>query len=202
MTYVTPDKYGRREMNLEAFGRDLATALGYPLTVEGHGSFADCTLDAGDGLTLILRAEYGAKLGRVSVYCRIPGAGKLDHHQRPNAPNATVDSSRDMTAIAKDVMRRVVEPGRLVAAETAELVAKREATCNGLKDIATALMAEFPGLSINTRENETRADVYFNQNGCYLTGNLEPDGRLSIQRFSVDTPERARALFTLIAGKG
>jgi hypothetical protein len=200
--YVTADKYGRNEMRLEAFCRALATELGFPIEVESPGSYSPVVrLDAGDGLTLHPRAEYGAKVGRVEIHASAAGARKLEQHERPDTPSATVDSSRDIKAIARDVMRRVVEPGHIAAKATADACAKRAETVDGLHKLSAALMVEFPGLSITHRDNEKTADVYFNADGVYLTGALWPDGHLNIQRFSVSTADQARKLFGLMAGK-
>lgn len=200
--YVTTDKYGRREMALEAFCRALATELGFSIEVDSPGSYSpSIRIDAGEGLTLHPRAEYGAKVGRVEIHASAAGARKLEQHERPATPSATVDSSRDMKAIARDVMRRIVEPGRIAAKATADACARRAETVDGLRKLSAALMAEFPGLSITHRDNEKTADVYFNADGVYLTGAIWPDGHLSIQRFSVNTADQTRKLFALIAGK-
>lgn len=70
------------------------------------------------------------------------------------------------------------------------------------RDLASALDMRFPGLSLATPEpTHPAAHVYYNANGCYLTGTLHLDGHLAIQRFSIETPQQAEALFALIDGR-
>lgn len=201
--YVKPDSYGRNEMDLESFGRDLAAALNLPVNVDNPGSsYPVIDIDCGDGLVISMRAEYGAKVGKVELFAHMRAAGKLEHHERPKMPSAGVDASRDMVTLARDVTRRIIEPAQVAAAATREAIAAREEKCGGLAAMATALMAEYPGMSIRQRDpNATSAEVYFNKYGVYLTGSLRVDGKIEIQRLSLATVEQSRALLALITGK-
>jgi hypothetical protein len=190
-------------MDLTAFSKDLAQALGFPLTIEHEASsYPSPYIECGDGLTLRPSANYGAKIGKVDVYACAAFSGALEHHERPKFPSATVDSSRDIKAIVRDIMRRVVEPGRIVAKETAERAARKRGVTDGLKALCRELEASFPGLQASlTSSHATSANLYFNRPGNgYLSGSLQADGTINIQRLSLGSADDARRLFAILSG--
>lgn len=202
--YVLTDSYGHRALALERFGRDLASALDMPVDVpEGAGSsYPAVRIDCGSDLTLGMRAHYGAKTGKVEVWADTGLGRNLYHTERPTMPSATVDSARPMEAIARDITRRVIEPARVVVEQTRAKAGARRDQMDELKGMCADLMKRFPGLSLATPEpTHPAAHVYYNANGCYLTGTLHLDGHLAIQRFSIETPQQAEALFALIDGR-
>lgn len=190
-------------LDLETFGRELARAMNMGVEVDSPGSLYPCvTIVCEDGLELSLRAAYGSQLGKVEVYATTPFARGLDHYERPEMPSAGVNTSRDIGAIARDLIRRVVDPARGPVEAARDALAKRRAETGQLSALSASLMKRFPGLSINHRENEKHADVYFNKGGCYLTGSIDANGRLNIQRFSVSSPAQSAALLALISSTG
>jgi hypothetical protein len=187
----------------EAFGRALAQALGHAVHVDMPGSlYPNVTIDCGDGLKLYLRSEYGAKLGRVEVFAAFDGPGhRLETHERPKLPSAGADSARSIEALAKDITRRVIEPARPAIAAYRDALAKRENVTAGLKGMAKAMEASFPGLQVTLRDdNATEAQIYFNRPEVgYLTGTMNADGKCSFQRVAIHTADGARRLFALLS---
>ncbi len=203
--YVTETHHhGRVDygFKLATFGRDLAKALAMPVTVDHEESnYPSVSIDCGDGVSIALRNEYGAKRSKVGVWAGCKGQAKLDHHERPPMPSATIDSGRDMAALARDVTRRVIEPARMAAVETAERVAKKDAITGGLRELAKELERSYPGLQVIHETNKTTADLYFNRPGVgFLHGTLYPNGTCSFQRVSLDGADAPRRLFAILSG--
>lgn len=190
-----------RRLDIEQFGKDLAAALGFNTIIDHPGSsYPTVQIDCGDDLTLMMRAEYGAKLGKVEIYASAKGTHVLEQYERPKMPSAGIDTSRDIAALAKDVSRRVIEPARDAVTEARAAIAKRAECISGLQSLAKSLEREFPGLQVVQRSpNDKTASLYFNKNGCYLNGSMYADGVCHFERISLSGHENARRLFALIA---
>lgn len=203
---TTETKYGREEkrFGLCGFARAIAAHLdGYSVdTRDEESSYPSATLVKGDA-RINLRNGYGAKFGKIEFAAYHTGAAVLDSYARSlGVNNVTLDGTRDVAKIAADLKRRMLDklPGAIAAVDAR--IAERSARVDGLASIVAELQTAFPGLSINRRDgNATSADVYFNHDGRYLTGSINADGCLSIQRLSLRTANDARALFALVAGK-
>lgn len=202
----TETKYGHEEKRFDlcGFARAIAAHLdGYTVdTRDEESHYPSATLVKGDA-RINLRNGYGAKFGKIEFAAYHAGAGVLDSYARSlDVDNISIDGTRDVAKIAADLKRRMLDKlPDAIAAVDARIV-ERAARVDGLASIIAELQTAFPGLSINRRdENATSADVYFNHDGRYLTGSIDADGCLSIQRLSLRTADDARALFALVAGK-
>lgn len=205
--HTKTDRWGDTYVDLESFAAALAKELGYAHDVREPGRYAVASIDCGDGLSLGFYAQHGAKKGRVEVYASAADRGLVYRQSCGNdkMPSATVDTGRDIAAIARDITRRVIDPGRKAAA----LVAEKAATIrdNGAKlaDLCHSLSREFPGLQATQDKAEDQsARLYFNGggDGWYMTGTLHPDGHAHFERVQIATPEGARKLFALMSSRG
>lgn len=202
MSFVkTVIRYGREEkqFDLAGFGQAIAEAIGMSCEVREPGLYPVVTLSSGD-LRVSLRNGYGAKFGKIEFNAWFAAETFLEHHERTKVASITVDGTRPIDAVAKDVKRRLVQPALDQAKESARKVAARRNGCNEFRAMAAEMRATYPGLSIEfPSDNATSARLYFNANECYLTGELYSDGRISVQRLSLRTAKAASALLDLIS---
>lgn len=197
----TETKYGREEktFDLATFGEAVAAALGISCEVREPGSYPVVTLTHGDA-RIHLRNGYGAKFGKVEFAAWFAAETFLEHHERSKLDSVTVDGSRPVDAIAKDLRRRLIAPIDAAASGSERRVAAKRNRVDGLKTLAADLRAAYPGLSVEMRDsNSTTAKLYFNNNGCYFTGEVYEGGRITIERLSLNSAAGGRALLDLIA---
>lgn len=101
---------------------------------------------------------------------------------RRELPTANVSETRSPAAIAKDIRRRVIEPGKVLAWNLRNDYEARDKQADDLKTVA----AEYEKLGCYTRElRDGATDCYIGNmvsSGTYFNGRLYPDGRVSINR--------------------
>jgi hypothetical protein len=206
-TFITTETYyGREEKKFDicGFARAIAQHLdGFEVvTADENTNYPTVWLKKGNA-RISLRNGYGAKFGKIEFYASHTGSHVLESHERSlGVKDITVDGTRDPAKVAADVKRRLIDHLPAAIAEIDERIAKRAARVDGLASIIADLEKAYPGLSFNRRDNNaTTADVYFNNGGRYLTGSIDADGHLCIQRLSLNTADDARALFALMSGK-
>ncbi|PLP55559.1 hypothetical protein CYK37_30180 [Mesorhizobium loti] len=198
---VKRERYGRPDHYFDsgAFASALATELGYPLTVREEGEWSTAYIDCGDGLILYVNQVWG-KLGRANISGTVAGEAVLSHYERTRLESVTVDTSRPMATLAKDVTKRLIDPSRPKVAEGQNKVAERLSETSQLKATIADLRASFPALSIRDPEpNATTASIYLNNSNGYLSGTLYSDGHMTFERVRVEGAEGARKLIALVA---
>lgn len=203
MTYFTEsEKYGRKEVEFDSkrFLADLVAALGgsNPDPEYQGGRF-----DLGD-LSIYLRQGYGAKARRVTISC---GASDRAAHQRayshgrlPAFPSITVDPDRPLDVLVKDIKRRVIDAAvEPLAALKAADAAQGEAFAS-LQAAAARINARFPGaVTLSTVDTVREAPLYLNGGGsAYLSGRLQSDGRLYVDRVGTVDAEKVERLLALL----
>lgn len=202
MTYFTEtERHGRTQIEFDSkrFLADLVAALG--------GSDADPEYQGGrfnvDGLAVYLRQGYGAKVRRVTV---TSGTADKDAHRLayargsvPSFPSITIDPDRPLDVLVKDIKRRVIEASAEPMAALAALAAAQADTASQLKAAADRINAKFPGaVTVSGDDTKRNADVYLNGAGSYLSGRLNADGTLYVDRVGSVPAHKVEALLALL----
>ncbi|MFA5897876.1 MAG: hypothetical protein WC829_02060 [Hyphomicrobium sp.] len=201
------EHYGRvdREFKLEQFTRDLAAALGYAAIISDPGTkYPTCWIDAGEDMRLHVRSNYGAKISKADIGAGTAGnkSAALEYHNRLKFPSISVDSGRDMAAIAKDVKRRLIDPSRALVEQETERCAKHESEIAAMLALAENLKKDFPGLELHhENKNAKTMELYLNNGAGYLYGEMSHDGRCAFQQFSVKGLDGARRIFAAMTGE-
>jgi hypothetical protein len=173
--------------DIQAFARDLAAVMGgaYVTPAKDDMSaaerYATFTLD---GYDISLSRDWSDRRNKtVHVSIRMIG-DKLGHLESDGyrMPKASVSGTRPLAALAKDIRRRVIEPAAAPAAKRRELTESRTQYANNLAAHAKRMRAAFPGLQVDV--SDSAASLYLNSDGNYLTGRLDGDGKVTIDRIS------------------
>lgn len=200
-TYKTPETYVDRG----ALARDLAPAINGVADVEnGASRYATVRIEV-QGFTIVLMAEHGAKANRVRISAHAPHAmtRKLLTYTLPKPfPAITVDASRPLAAIVKEVQRRILpealEAMAALKVKSDEMIAAREQA----EKSAAALRQRVAGLQVTFKDDDTtQADIYANGNGVYLSGRMASDGTIYPDRVGSIPADRAADVLALLCGK-
>lgn len=202
---ATREMYGRQEsyLDFKAFGAALAKALGASVTNSEPGCYGSCRLKL-DDLTLYLgRSNKSGGKWIVHVGAGCPEIETRIHYsERGKFPSANVDSGRPTDVIAKDITRRVIEPGKVALAELKAKFAKQNSTNAELRAQAKALCEAFPGFQVNVENDQSSsAGIWGSNAGHYVTGTLYADGSISVQHIGTMDAERARRVLTALFAK-
>ena len=118
--------------------------------------------------------------------------------------SATVNpDGRSIAAIAKDLKKRVID------ANLAALDARRAYAAQQVKNRASIvtraadLKAAYPKLDVRVNEREQNATIYSGPSAFYLSGRMNAQGRVSVDRFGdVSTETFLKILAVLESDKG
>lgn len=194
--FIKLDKWGSAAFAMRDFATALAAELGAKTGEMEGGTYVVGHIALGD-LALHLNAEYGAKMGRVKV--SIGYAGPYTYDRRISWPSITVDASRPLDKIAADVKRRVIEPAAAPLAQLREIEA---ALANGRAAVeaqAAKITKCYPFASVKVKTGEAQADLYMNRD-VYLSGRLNANGSLYVDRLGTVPPERLSAVLAALFG--
>lgn len=196
----------------------LTTETGQPWTVtpcHGWGASLQCDTGEAEPFRLFIWAGYSGKGGKAECKIQWPqdsrdgrtGAG-MDGRSwgvvryDETEPKAAVSLTRDPRAIARDLMRRVITPGRpLFTAALAEKVKR-----NSRRDDGHALACELAALLKQPApEREEGRDYSFNcygKSGAIEYGTVrvsEHGSYVYLERFSIKPAAAARILAAMVA---
>lgn len=203
MSYFKKQTYGTRvavSLDGDRLLTDLVSALGGSNVDPGYqgGSFT-----VGE-LAIYIRAGYGAKARRVTISS---GIADRKAHQRayasrsiPSFPTITVDPDRGVDVITKDIRKRVIEAsaGALAAIHAASNA--QSETFASLQNAAERLNARFPGtVTLPDDDTNREASFYLNGGGCYLSGRLNAEGWLYVDRLGTVPAHKLERLVALLA---
>lgn len=151
-------------------------------------------------VALVMRTGYGATANKVTISAFLPFEDVLQYHQRAKFESITVTGTRPAEAVAKEIKRRLLDGVEIKIAEALARVNAHNETKTTVKARAAKWAQDFPGLSVTVNDDGLSARLYFNKSGKYLSGDMQRDGSISIQRLSLDGENSATALLTLLAG--
>lgn len=142
----------------------------------------------------------GERTGKVNVRARPPELG-LDHNSSPSnrgefaLPEASVSVARPLAAIAKDITRRVIMPAAAPLAKRVEYAAAIVKRRKGVAEMAEEL-GRFPGLTVRLERSGDSASLYASD--PYLSGRLDSDGSVTLDRLSSLSLEKFAAVWAAI----
>lgn len=194
---------------LHAFADMLAAHLGGTVSDDYADSHWQRAVDLPDGLRLLCLTGNWAGPGRVKVAAHHPDGMKIHAAGRRigGGPSCTVAASRPMVAVAKDVQRRVVTPGRAWLEEANATLADLDSRARDLATCQETYRALLPGLRFGDASPDgtcCRFDYYAKARDLtragYVHGTLYHDGTISVERMALPGDvESARDLFALFA---
>jgi len=204
MTYFTETKHAHRtdiEFDSKRFLGDITTALGGATDIDPE--YQGGRFNLGE-LAIYIRAGYGAKARRVTISC---GIADRAIHQLAYAqgrvgefPSISIDTDRPLDAIVKDIRKRLIEAASEPLAQAKALAQKQANTASELKAHADRINSQFPGVVTLPDDNTKReAALYMNGGGCYLSGRLNSDGGIYVDRLGSVPAHKVEALLKLLA---
>jgi hypothetical protein len=181
------ERYGRTEQQVDVatFARDLAKALGGALLPATEDATSNRAIKIGPDV-LAVRSNHYASKGRVTVSISAPDV-KWDDRNTYDKTHRTEDATvnpegRTIERIAADIKRRVIDASlpalALQRAHAAQLAQGRADIVARAADLKAAL----PGLDIRVNEKERRAGIFNGASSHYLSGTLNADGSISLDR--------------------
>ena len=193
MTVFDTNKYGEQRISA-AFYAALAKALGATLKDTEDNGYARMTVGS---LALVFRQGYGANIRRMSgtAYAADPEAHSRAHrYGRPvKFPECTLDPTRPLDALARDVGKRLIEKSAPALASIAAMDAQQRANESAIEAAATDLRRAFPALRVEVKD--TSAQVW----ASGLTARLDRDGALTFDWLCVSADKAAAILRILTA---
>lgn len=205
-TVVDRSQYGLspridRDFLMADFTQALADALGYPAPDFESARYSG-KIECGDGLGILIRSEYGAKMGRVDIRAFADEAHKVERYQVPSFPSATYDASRPLDVLAKAIRKNIIDPARPLLGGLRDLVAERDKRIEAFGAMIADMETRFPGLSLKRNgERELTAHAYLNNGNGYISGTLGDDGRIHFERLNVNSADMTTAILALIASE-
>lgn len=180
-------EYGRTRRNFDGqrFVADLAKALGGAV-VNREISTDIPDIDLGDYRVRVYVA-WNAH-GKVSLHISERNAKWLGSDEPSGDeyrwPEISVSVDRPMTALVKDINRRLIEPAAAPLAKRREHQARIESNRGDLRKQAERLRAAHPSLDVHPLDkDQTQGGSFFNRDGSvYLNGRFYHDGRVQIDR--------------------
>lgn len=204
--------YGRAEKRLDvkAMTTDIAAALGAELDVEWSGEMSDyqpgrmflddLAVYVGKdqkGSGTVIQRGYASAGARPEVSRAL--AGQM---RRIEYPRITFDPSRPLDQIVKAIKTKVVDASAAPLKSELDYYASMNASNAAIRAVAAKFIAEFPFARVEIKDERAYdASVYANAEGCYLTGRLNSDGGLYIDRSSFPA-SRTAAVMAAMFGKG
>jgi hypothetical protein len=199
MTYIREiEHYGRTETRADivAFTNDLAKALdGTPEAFEhDHAPYRG-----------VVMLNYGLRLfitvGRSNTRFEIHTGADYERERwlssygakRHDFPSITVDASRPLDRLVKDIQARVVEPGKIAIAAFNEEDSKWRQITRAVDQAADDLKAQFPAVRLDRDNQHTRKDgpktserfQLRTASGDYVNGSISGNGTISFERLTV-----------------
>jgi hypothetical protein len=193
----------RERVNLKLFADDLANALNITsasATVTEYGD--EAKIQIGESTELRLSTDRYARTPRVEVSIRATDISHDDrnwHAQDHKTPSASVSVGRDIKKIAADIKRRVIEASQSALQLQHDYAAQQQQNRHGIIAKAAKLQKAFPEIQVTVHEREQRASLYLNRDNLYVSGSLQHDGRVNIERIgSLDQERFARVMSALL----
>jgi hypothetical protein len=180
------------------FAADLAQALGYapdpgPDDATGWNNVAGFTADA--GLRVSVHAKWNAD-GRVILDAGLPAEQRrAGYHVK--FPSITVDVSRPIGELARDVRRRLIDRSAAPAAQMREHDAMITARRADLIAHAEALRALHPAMTVKIPDDPGAFNAPFHLAtgvGAFFTGKLNVSGALTFDRVGARDVAQAAAI--------
>lgn len=196
MTYIQvdeskPNNRWSATIDLVRFTRDLAKAL-------------NTLLPSVDNIAVVTKGDYPHERQQIRVGADVLELSAVNYKKRISAyitapdvaygdwstydkDQKTVDASvnpdgRSIESIARDLNRRVIEANQpALAARRAHAERQKQARANIVTE-AAKLKAACPGLDVRVNEREQSAAIYSGPSDYYLSGRLDADGRVSLDR--------------------
>lgn len=186
------------KIDMVSFARDLAKALDKLLT-----STAVKLLPAGDypnesqtirvgNDNLNLHAVNHKRTVSASIAAPdVPWGDRNTYDKSHRTEQASVNpDGRKIEAIAADIYRRVIVASQAALAKQREYKAMQAEARASIVRVSAALKERLPALNLRVNEQEKRAAIYNGGDGHYLSGTLNADGTVGIDRIgsmSVET---------------
>ena len=209
MSYVTEtEKYGRKEfkIDLPRFAADLAKELGAKVLNPTETDYPMDNQSMSIGANkLVLRADNWKK--KVEAYLEAPDVkwgdwSSYDKAQKTESAKVNPDG-RPIASIAKDIQKRVIDANLPALAARRAYAVQQEKNRADIVTRAGKLKDAYPKLDIRVNEREQNASIYSGPSAFYLSGRMNSQGRVSVDRFGdVSTKTFLKILAVLEAEGG
>lgn len=205
MNFLIRNKYDEMVVDMPAFTKALAPLIGGKMVnnVDEDRSWRGA-IQVGE-LSLVFTKGNGASVGRVTISAVCPDKIRqyLGYQGLPDFPSMTVDVTRPVEAIARDIKKRVID-------KAAEPLDKAKAMFNEWTDITEqtrkyvyAIAEKYPKIRFSdmqaskphNRVNFSRYDV----SGGYFDGYVSADGKVCFSTLHA-SPDQAAAIFKILMG--
>lgn len=204
MSYtITINRYGRDEQqtDLVAFAYALANELGGQLLKGDEYPNERQRIALGPDILILRGNHYGAK-GRVEVCITAAGIFPQDrdfYSKSHKTAEATVNpDGRDIAAIARDIKRRVIDASQEALKAQRDYAAQRALQRNGVASYVGPLTDM--GLRVDVASDGLTASLW-NQGGHYLSGRLQADGTVYLDRVGSMDLETFKRVLAVLNGR-
>jgi hypothetical protein len=139
---------------------------------------------------------------RHGSYANLSGWGIGSYSEPVATPKANMAASKPIDALAKDIVRRVVEPAAPLHETIRAKMAADKAAADDLDAQAAALRKAFPAMTVETKDGSSSVSIYLNKSseGLYITGRVS-GGSVSLDRVGSFPADRLEAVINAIMGR-
>lgn len=186
-------------IDFPAFTRTIAALIPNAVVDEERTVRHEGCINVGD---LVIRID-PMHSNRVEVrgFTRL-GQNVLMHHQIPTLGKMTAAADKAPATIAREIIRKIVEPAQPLLAEVREKLRQHDTARIAAEHFAACIALEVPGIDIvpPRSANETSHEVRIHGDGLYMTGSMNHDGSLYIGRVGSIPQERVIPVLKALAG--
>ena len=191
--------WNRHKIDLPAFARDLAKELGGTVVPRENGDPSDS--DTWQNIrvgTEELRLSANNHKGRVTVGIFAPDIKHDDRNtydKTHRTEDATVNpDGRPIATIAKDIKRRVIDASQEALRKQREYAAEIAKSRDNFAAQLAKLQKAAPRLRIDHKTRDRQAGIYLPNCEHYISGRMDSDGKITIERMYSLTVEQFLAM--------
>lgn len=191
--------------DMPEFAADIAKELGFSVAalaprVGGFGIDALAAIDLSAGNFVHIRADYNwNKTGKLRATFNCTARREVHYSDVGAMPECQFSFSKPLAMIAKDIRRKVIEPGLIMALAMNKKAAARADRKSALQARIEAMRLTWPHWFIaDARDDESSANV----RGKGWAGRMNAEGAIYFDRVSTMPADRAAKIIALIEESG
>lgn len=206
---ISEERYGRTEyrIDVQRFAKDIAAQLGgtiIPENPDAYDAKTSASFTMPEQLKIHVWHNYshkGAQVGLSIAPTDVPqDLWSSMYGDKYKLPSITVSTDRPLSALAKDITRRLIEACASPVRERRAYAKQQQEHKDSLGVAVAALKKAFPALDLRVNDKGTEATFYSSK--PYMQGRVYVDGSVGIDRLGTISPEAFAKVMRLLSGEG